>query len=80
MSNRIKATFHDGAFIPQQPFDLPEGAQVELVIEGPTVTPPEVSDPEERRQILNAMVDRMIQNPIPADAPRFSREELHERR
>ena len=80
MSQRLKAIFHDGAFVPQQHCDLPEGSEVELIVERPMVLLPEVSDQEERKRILSAMVERMQQNPIPADAPHFSREELHERR
>jgi hypothetical protein len=51
-----------------------------LIIEEPRVIPPAVTDPEERKRILKRMVERMRANPIPADAPRFTREELHERR
>ena len=41
--------------------------------------PPRVADPEERKRILQRVVDRMKNNPIPEGAPRFSRDELHER-
>jgi len=80
MSQRIKAVFHDGAFIPEQPCDLPEGSEVELIVERPLSLPPTEKDPEARKRIMKAMIERMKQNPIPADAPRFSRDELHERR
>jgi predicted DNA-binding antitoxin AbrB/MazE fold protein len=80
MSQKIKAVFHDGAFVPQQPCDLPEGSEVELIVEGPLTLPPTEKDPEERKRLLRAMIERMKTNPIPADAPRFSRDELHERR
>jgi len=42
MSQRIKAVFHDGAFVPKQPCALPEGSEVELTVEGPLFIPPEV--------------------------------------
>ncbi|HVG18350.1 MAG TPA: antitoxin AF2212-like protein [Blastocatellia bacterium] len=80
MSQRIRAVFHDGVFVPRQPCDLPEGSEVEVIVRQPHVLPPEESDPEERARILRAMVERMNDNPIPENAPRFSREELHERR
>ena len=79
MSQRIKAVFQDGAFVPEEPCDLPDGSQVELIVEGPLSLPPAEKDPEERKRILKAMIERMKQNPIPADAPRFSRDDLHER-
>ena len=80
MSQRLKAIYREGVFIPQTPCDLPEDSEVELIIEEPRVIPPAVTDPEERKRILKRMVERMRANPIPADAPRFTREELHERR
>jgi predicted DNA-binding antitoxin AbrB/MazE fold protein len=81
MSQTVKAIYRDGAFIPQAPCDLPEGAEVELTINGPHVLPPTVTDPEERKRIMDELIHNMKSNPIPADAPpRFTREELHERR
>ena len=80
MAQRLKAIYQNGAFVPQSPCDLPENSEVDLVIE-PRVLQPLVTDPEERKRILDQLVDRMRANPIPADAPRhFTREELHERR
>ena len=39
-----------------------------------------VTDAAERSRLLAALLERMRANPIPANAPRFTREELHERR
>lgn len=81
MSQTLKAIFRDGAFIPQAPCDLPEGAEVELTIHEPRVMPPRITDPEERERIMEELIQNMRANPIPAEAPRrFTREELHERR
>ena len=81
MAQTLKAIYRDGAFIPQSPCDLPEGAEVEITVRAPHLIPPTVTDPEERKRILKEMVERMRANPLPADAPRrFTREELHERR
>lgn len=80
MSQIIKAVFHNGTFVPQQPCNLPEGAEVELVVHRPHILPPQESDPAARKRIIKRMLDRMEQNPIPADAAHFTREELHERR
>lgn len=46
----------------------------------PYTVPALVTDKAERAQLLRNLVERMDANPIPADAPRFTREELHERR
>jgi hypothetical protein len=40
----------------------------------------DVSEQARRREILERVVARMKANPIPANAPRFTRDELHERR
>ena len=80
MNQKLKAIFRNGAFVPQQLCDLPEGAQVELIVQDPTGLPPEVSDPAERRKILKALVESIRQNPFPEDAPRFTREQMHDRR
>ena len=80
MSQRIRAVFHDGAFIPQQPCDLPEGSEVVLEIAASHVLPPEEPDPEERKRILKEVVEDMRRHPFPDDAPHFTREEMHERR
>jgi predicted DNA-binding antitoxin AbrB/MazE fold protein len=78
---RLKAIYRNGAFIPQAPCDLPEESEVELTVHASNVIPPRVTDPEERKRLLEQLVERMRANPIPADAPRrFTREELHERR
>jgi predicted DNA-binding antitoxin AbrB/MazE fold protein len=81
MAQRLKAIYQGGAFVPQTPCNLPENSEVELIIEGPGVLPPAVTDPEERKRLLEELIQNMRDNPIPANAPaRFTREELHERR
>jgi predicted DNA-binding antitoxin AbrB/MazE fold protein len=80
MSQRLKARYQGGTFVPEAPCDLPEGAEVELIVQGPMVLPPEVTDPVERERILEALIERMKENPIPPDAPPLTRETLHERR
>ncbi len=80
MSQTIRAVFRDGVFVPQQPCDLPDGSRVELTIDDPYTIPPEITDPAERAAVLEEVVRSMRENPIPADAPRFTRDELHERR
>ena len=80
MSQRLRATYRGGIFVPESPCDLPEGAAVDLTVHGPLLLPPEVTDPEERGRILARMMERMQQNLIPHDAPPLDRESLHERR
>jgi len=77
---RIRAVLKDGKFVPNEPCELPKAAEVQLIVEQPNITPPQVADPAERERILKEVVERMKANPIPANAPKFTREELHERR
>lgn len=79
MLQALKATYRNGAFILQTVYELPEGTEVELLIQSPQVVSPPISDPETKQQFLKSLVERMQQNPIPLNAPQFSREELHER-
>ncbi|HYH87256.1 MAG TPA: antitoxin family protein [Pyrinomonadaceae bacterium] len=80
MSQTLKAIYRDGAFVPQSPCDLPEGVEVELTINAPHIIPAKVKDPEERKRLMSELIQNMLDNPIPENAPRFTREELHERR
>lgn len=76
---RIRAVFQEGKFVPQEPCLLPESTPVQLIVERPNVIPPSGTDPEERQRILQDVVKRMKANPLPANAPKFTRDELHER-
>ena len=80
MTYHTKAFYRDGEFVPETRCSLPENAEVDLLVQGPLRTPPVVTDPEQRSSVLRRISDRIKQNPIPARAPRFTRDELHERR
>ena len=79
MRQALKAIYRNGAFILQTAFELPEGTEVELLIQSSQVVSPSISDLETKRQFLKSLVERMQHNPIPLNAPRFTREMLHER-
>ena len=80
MTYRTKAIFRGGAFVPETRCDLPEDAEVDLLVQGPLLVPPAITDPEQRACLLRQITERMKRNPIPAAAPPFTRDELHERR
>jgi hypothetical protein len=75
---RIRAVFRDGKFVPTDPCSLPELAEVQLTVDSPR------AHTQERTGAVAAtmhdVVQAMMANPIPPGAPRFTREELHERR
>ena len=77
---RIRAVFQDGKFVPQEPCALPEAAEVQLTVEPSNITPPTVTGPAERQRVLKEAVQRMMSQPLAADAPKLTRDELHERR
>ncbi|MBE9053687.1 antitoxin family protein [Nostocales cyanobacterium LEGE 11386] len=79
MPQTLKAIYRNGAFILQTACNLPEGAEVELLIQSPQVVSPPISDSETKQHFLKALVERMQQNPIPLNAQQFTREMLHER-
>ncbi len=80
MTQTLKAIYRNGTLILQDALELPEGTEVELVIHSPQIVSPPISDSEKKQQFLRSLMERMQQNPIPADAPRLTREMLHERR
>jgi len=80
MDQKVRAVYRAGAFVPEEPCDIPEELEVEFIIPGPPLLLPEVTDPVERASLLRLITERMRKNPIPAEARRLTREELHERR
>lgn len=82
MAMKVRAVVQDGKLVPQAPLGLPEGAEVEVIVEPPRIRPPTVTDPEEKARRMAELVERMQRHPIPHEAPRlpFSREWMHERR
>jgi predicted DNA-binding antitoxin AbrB/MazE fold protein len=78
MSQTLKATYLNGTFVLQAACNLPEGAEVELSIQLPQIVSLP-ADAETKQLLLKSIVERMQQNPIPLDAPHFTRDLLHER-
>jgi hypothetical protein len=81
MHDVVPAVYRKGAFVPVVPCSLPEETMVEVhVPDGATIIPLLEPDPVKREKIRRELVERMHNNPIPGNAPRFTRDELHERR
>ena len=81
MQDSFRAVYRNGAFVPVVPCSLPEETEVQVVVQDkPQIIPPRIADPQERSRVRREIVASMRRNPIPQDAPRFTREELHERR
>jgi hypothetical protein len=74
MLQALKAIYHSGTFILQTACDLPEGVEVELLVKSALVIPPKIADVGSRKDFLRQLVERMQQNPIPPNAPRFTRD------
>jgi len=80
MPPTLKAVYRNGTFILETTCNLPEGSEVELLIQPSSIVSPLISDVESKQRFLKSLISRMQQNPIPLNAPRFTREMLHERR
>ena len=76
----IRALFKDGVFIPQEHVGLADGSAVELTVRSSKLQSPSITDPDERRRIMDELIASFRRNPIPAGARKFTRDELHERR
>jgi len=80
MPPTLKAVYRNGTFILETACNLPEGSEVELLIQSSSVVSPPISDVESKQRVLKSLISRMQQNLIPLNAPRFTREMLHEGR
>jgi hypothetical protein len=76
----MKAVYRGGTFVPEARCGLPENAEVDLLVQGPLRTFPTITNLDDRSNVLRQITDRMRRNPIPANAPRLTRDELYERR
>ncbi len=75
--------YRDGAFVPitnGDELDVPENTEVELIVHNPAVLPATAINDEERERALRALMESWEQHPLAPDAPRLTRDELHERR
>lgn len=77
---RVRAVFRDGKFVPVEPCALPESQEVELTVDSPRIIPAAITDPAERARVMEELVARMMAQPLPPDAPKLTRDEMHERR
>lgn len=83
MSVRLKAVYKDGAFVPVpngEKLNMPENAEVELIISDPYGLPPTATSDEERKRALRELFASWDAYPLRPDAPRLTRDEMHERR
>ncbi len=80
MPDILRAVYRNGAFVPVVPCSLPEETEVEVrVRNGADITPPLEPDPAKRARIKKQLLERMSNAPLPADAPKLTRDQLHER-
>jgi hypothetical protein len=83
MSVRLKAVYRDGAFVPVpngEKLNVPENAEIEITVHDPYVLPPTATSDEERERALRELMEGWQQHPLTGEAPRLTRDELHERR
>jgi hypothetical protein len=83
MSVRLKAIYRDGAFVPVangEKLNVPENAEVEITVHDPYVLPSTAASDEERERALRELFASWDAHPVRPDAPRLTRDEMHERR
>lgn len=83
MSVRLKAIYKNGAFVPVangEKLNVAENAEVELTVHNPYIVPATAKTEEERERALRYLLESWKQHPLAPDAPRLTRDELHERR
>ena len=83
MSVRLRAIYRNGAFVPVtngKELNVPENSEVELTVDDPYILPATAKSDEERERLLHELLEGWQQHPLTTDAPRLTRDELHERR
>jgi hypothetical protein len=83
MSVRLKVVYKGGAFVPVEngeKLSVPENAEVEITVHDPYVLPPTAATEEERERALRELFASWDAYPVRPDTPRFTRDEIHERR
>jgi hypothetical protein len=83
MSLRLKAIFKDGAFVPISNGDklnVSENAEVEITVHEPNVVSVTATSDKERERALRELFASWDAHPLRSDAPRLTRDEMHERR
>lgn len=83
MSLRLKAIYRGGTFVPVtngEKLDVPENAEVELTVHDPYVLPAKATSAEERERTLRELFASWDAYPLRPDAPRLTRDDMHERR
>ena len=80
MFEEFDAVYRDGLFVPDEPCHLADNTRVRLTLGNALISPPLITDPAEYKRVMEEVVARMKANPIPPNAPKFTREQLNERR
>jgi hypothetical protein len=80
MTQRRRAIYRDGKLELRNPCDLPQGAEVDVLIVSEGVIPAEETDPSRRRRLIAELIERMQAYPLSPTAPSLTRDDLHERR
>ena len=83
MSLRLKVIYKDGAFVPilnGEKLNVSENAEVEITVHDPYVLAPTATSDEEREGAIRELFASWDAHPLRSDAPRLTRDEMHERR
>jgi hypothetical protein len=80
MVQRIKATYRNGAFYPEEDFEFPEETHTEILVETANIIPAKTKDPAERKKVLEDVLRSMQENPILPNSTKMTRDMMHERR
>ncbi len=70
----------DGKLVPVEPCHFQESQEVEITVESTRIILPAITNPAARAKAMEELVTRMKANPLPANAPKLTRDQLHERR
>jgi hypothetical protein len=64
----------------REELNVTENSEVEQTVDDPYLLPATARSDEERERVLHELLESWQQHPLTPDAPRLTRDELHERR
>jgi len=71
MGHKIRATYTGSGFLPKVPFNMPENAELEMMIRNLPERCTDTLDTEARKQILHSLLSRMRQTSLVAQSRRL---------
>ncbi|MCC6492920.1 MAG: antitoxin family protein [Pirellulales bacterium] len=79
MYEHVRAVFQQGVFRPVTPCAFPENSELDLMVGPAVLAPPQEQDSAKRKEIRCQLIQLWNARTLAPNAPRLTRDQLHER-